>query len=423
MAKRTTTNGVRRSGWPPVRSGRIHLHPVAPDDLALTILWILVLAGLVLLTIVTISTVFGWDSRLVSDADAKTLVSAGEVASPVVQGNPVPIFALNQSRAPGPDRVDTKSPDPDPAPSIDGTQGTPLPSFVSTAWTGDQMPVEMKELDVATSVEEIGLPGPMADVSASVGVTLGKVLEAYIHSDILGKDLPYRIYLPPNYSAGKDRYPVLYMLHGNGDGLWMEWTSDNRIGVVTDALISHGDISPMIIVMPDGEHGYFMNHYGDGERWQDYIVDEVIPFIDARYRTIADKAHRAIGGHSMGGTGALAIAFTHPEMFAAVGAHSPSLHWSSEGGPDYFGPPEYYAKYNPLELAKTAPGLGTLKIWVDFGNQDPWLAAGEILDPDLEARGADYEWHIFPGNHYNTYWVEHSPDYLRFYSSAFARMT
>lgn len=344
-----------------------------------------VLAGLVVVAVIAVSTVLGWDARLASATEAYTpptrpsLSLTGEASASV--GAPV---------VPVADTVPSTF-----ASSLEDDTGAP-------------------------AAEGIVAGSALADVSASAGVALGKVVEANFHSTILDKDLLYRVYLPAGYDSGNQRYPVLYLLHGNGTGLFAEWTDSNRIGVIADAEIAAGKIQPMIIAMPDGEHSYFMNHYGDGERWQDYILDEFLPFVDANFRTIPDKMHRAIGGHSMGGAAALMMAFEHPELFAAVGAHSPSLHWTSDGGPEYFGPNDYYAQYNPLEMAKTAKNLDTLKIWVDFGDQDPWLPAGAILEPTLKARGIDPQWHIFPGDHYTTYWIEHGPDYLEYYSTAMA---
>lgn len=346
-----------------------------------------VLAGLVVVAVIAISTVLGWDARLASAAEPTAATEPTSTVPPTEPGGST------------------------------GAAGIPIADVASAI-------VAAPLIGSASSpaVESI-VPSALADVSATTGVTLGKVGEATFHSDILDRDLLYRIYLPPGYESGSQRYPVLYLLHGNGTDVFAEWTDANRIGVIADAEIAAGKIQPMIIVMPDGEHSYFMNHFGDGERWQDYLLDEFMPFVDANFRTIPDRAHRTIGGHSMGGTAALMLAFEHPELFVAVGAHSPSLHWTSEGGPEYFGPNDYYAQYNPLELAKTAQGLDTLRIWVDYGDEDPWLPAGEILQPALESRGIDPLWHIFTGNHYTSYWIDHGPEYLEYYSAAMAGST
>lgn len=108
------------------------------------------------------------------------------------------------------------------------------------------------------------------DVSNDVGVLYGKALQATIHSEILQADLPFRVYLPPGYEPSSECYPVLYLLHGNGTGGYAEWAGELKIGIFADGLILKGDIRTMIIVMPHGDHSYFMNHAHDGERWADY---------------------------------------------------------------------------------------------------------------------------------------------------------
>jgi enterochelin esterase-like enzyme len=389
--------------------GRFGLRTIAADDLILTILWTLVIAGLVLLGLLAASTLFGSDTRLTGNAEA------------TVDFNP---NSGTDNLSPNAQDAQAAATQATPDQQTSGADQHQDPMAGASNSAADQVAACPVVASVASppSPSEHVAGGLREDVSASVGVNIGKVLESNIHSRILNRDLPYRVYLPPGYDDSSNHYPVLYMLHGNGTGLWTEWTSDNRLGVIADALISTGKIQPMIIMMPDGEHSYFMNGY-QGDRWQDYVMDEVIPFTDSNYRTIADREHRAIGGHSMGGQAALTMAFLYPSMFVAVGAHSPSLHWSSEGSPEFFGPDWYFAMYNPLELSKTAPDLNTLKTWADYGDQDPWLPAGAILDPNLTSHGVAHQWHIYPGYHYTTYWIEHGQEYLEFYSSSFGSGT
>lgn len=120
----------------------------------------------------------------------------------------------------------------------------------------------------------------------------------------------------------------------------------------------------------------------------------------------------------MGGTGALQLAFNHPQVFGVVGANSPSLFESLEKAPYYFGDSAYYASYDPLNLAEAQESIRALKIWVDVGDGDPWLDVTRRLHSTLTARGIDHQWNVFPGVHFTTYWQEHTPKYLEFYSRA-----
>ena len=160
--------------------------------------------------------------------------------------------------------------------------------------------------------------------AGAAGVPLAGTLQlGQLRSRQIGRELPYLVYLPPDYLTSERRYPVLYMLHGAG-GDYTEW-SDSFLPEWTDELIRTGEIQPMIVVMPDGgERSYFSN-LSNGTRWADYLAYEVVPTIDATYRTVPAAEARAIGGLSGGGLGALALALNHPDLFGAVGGHSPSL--------------------------------------------------------------------------------------------------
>src|SRR5690242_1852682 len=125
-----------------------------------------------------------------------------------------------------------------------------------------------------------------------------------------------RVLLPPGYAADAERrYPVLYLLHG-ADSDYRSWT---RYGDAR-AITAH---AAMIVVMPDGgANGWYTDWYQGATpvrpRWETYHVGELVPWIDATYRTIATRGGRAIAGLSMGGYGALSYAARHPGTFAAV---------------------------------------------------------------------------------------------------------
>jgi enterochelin esterase-like enzyme len=245
----------------------------------------------------------------------------------------------------------------------------------------------------------------------------GTAFEQTIHSPILNKDEPYRIYLPPNYNRSGQLYPVLYMLHGYS-GVDSEW-NNYRLFEIADQMILQGQIPPLIIVLPTGEQGYWVDQANGGPQWGSYVAHDVVGFIDANYRTIPDRAHRAIGGHSMGGHGALQIGMNYSSVFSVVGAHSPTLRTKDEA-PDYFGDFDYYSAHDPVTLARNSQTVYSLKLWIDIGDQDAeWVPRAEELHQVLESRDIPHDWHLWPGGHDATYWIPHVPDYLRFYTGSF----
>jgi enterochelin esterase-like enzyme len=126
--------------------------------------------------------------------------------------------------------------------------------------------------------------------------------------------------------------------------------------------------------------------------------------------------HRAIGGLSMGATGALVHAFTRPRIFGIVGAHSPSL--PQEGEREFLGTGREYAQRDPITLAGSDRRLDRLAIWIDIGDDDPWLDRVEQLHEELDEANVPHEYNVFQGDHDGEYWGEHISDYLRFYDAA-----
>lgn len=142
--------------------------------------------------------------------------------------------------------------------------------------------------------------GPVASATASAATRSGsQLLDRTFFSATLGRAMPYFVYLPVGYAESGTRYPVLYMLHGYG-GSNTEWIGYG-LPETADHMMNAGEIPPMIIVLPQGDQAYWVNHANGGERWGDYTARDVVQQIDATYRTIPDAPHRAVGGLSMGG--------------------------------------------------------------------------------------------------------------------------
>ncbi len=257
--------------------------------------------------------------------------------------------------------------------------------------------------------------------AAYVGSIEGTLREVFFYSPSLDRDMSYYVYLPPGYGTESRRYPVLYMLHGGG-GSKDEWPAYGLVNDV-DQSIASKDIAPLIVIMPQGDEGYWVNWPNGGPRWGDYVVRDVRRQVDSTYRTLPDASHRAIGGLSMGGSGALQLSFDHPDIFGIVGAHSPALHVDDNTFSQIYGTGADFARREPIELAENAPNIESLKIWIDAGQDDPWLERDEMLERNLEERGIAHNWNILDGGHEGDYWIENLPLYLRFYDSALSWST
>jgi enterochelin esterase-like enzyme len=132
------------------------------------------------------------------------------------------------------------------------------------------------------------------------------------------------VYLPPSYTSSERRYPVIYYLPGYGDSSVIGF----RLPGDMDALIEGGQVNELILVVASGDSkmggSFYVNSSVTGN-WEDYIVKDVIGFVDSHFRTLPQAESRGITGHSMGGFGALNIAMHHPDVFGAVYSMSPGL--------------------------------------------------------------------------------------------------
>jgi enterochelin esterase-like enzyme len=167
----------------------------------------------------------------------------------------------------------------------------------------------------------------------------GTFIETMIHAPSIERNVfsepaeePIAVYLPPSYDSATKRYPVVYFLPGFGDivryytlyGVYQGFSLKSSM----DRLIGEGRVKEMIVVIPNGVNflggSFYVNSPVTGN-WEDFIVHDVVGFVDDNYRTLASPASRGLAGHSMGGYGALSIGMHHPEVFGAIYAMSPGL--------------------------------------------------------------------------------------------------
>lgn len=177
-----------------------------------------------------------------------------------------------------------------------------------------------------TSAVEV--PEKGVDFYHAKDVPHGEVRSRWYASKVTGQTRHVVVYTPPGYDAdAQKRYPVLYLQHGGGEDE-TGWTRQGKANFILDNLIAEKKAVPMIVVMEKGyatragaAPGPMGKGFGFGA-FEDVVVKELVPMIDASYRTVADRDHRAIAGLSMGGAQSMQIGLTHLDTFAAVAAFS-----------------------------------------------------------------------------------------------------
>lgn len=251
-------------------------------------------------------------------------------------------------------------------------------------------------------------PPPIATPSATPSIELtkesclaegGRVEEQVISSHYFDGGFIFRVYTPPCYETFADeRYPVLYLVHGQGflDDQW------DRIGAdeAASELISSGQTAPFIIVMP-------YDHYSLRPTvgfFDEAFLGELIPWIDENYRTLADREHRAVGGLSRGASWAIHFALSEPDLFGAMGGHSPPVFIEE-------------AK-KVIEWLDAIPREQMPRFWLDIGDGDTRniIQSAEFFEGLLSERDIPHEWHLYPGDHSEEYWSAHVEEYLRWYA-------
>jgi S-formylglutathione hydrolase FrmB len=163
------------------------------------------------------------------------------------------------------------------------------------------------------------------------------------------------VYLPPGYEAGQTRYPSVYVLTGfTGRGITLlnESAWEENIAQRMDRLIEQGRVRPMILVMPDcftyiGGSQY-LNSAAVG-RYEDHLVQELVPFIDGKYRTLADRDHRGIVGKSSGGYGSVIHGMRHPDVFGLLASHAGDMYFEFCYKPDIIRAVRAWTKFGGLE--------------------------------------------------------------------------
>ena len=225
------------------------------------------------------------------------------------------------------------------------------------------------------------------------------------------------VYSPPDYDKTINKYPVYYLLHGNGE-TQSGWVMNGRANIILDNLIADGKAVPMIVVMP---HGHAIQsasvgpikevpkkdpaNFLDFTLFKEDLLGQVIPMIENNFRVYKDADHRAIGGLSMGAFQSVEIGLAHPELFHYVLAYS--------GGFGGFGPAppgdiETQSPWKELLANPEQTKKNLLLLFLGAGQQEtPLLPPGKRLVKLFKEKGINAVWADYPGAHVFSVWRNH----------------
>ena len=253
---------------------------------------------------------------------------------------------------------------------------------------------------------EIALAQKTAPIPAFETVKHVRIEDSVFHSPSLGRDMHYLVLLPATYSNG-NRFAVLYLLHGlYGD--YKNWETRTRLERIA------GGYS-FLIVTPDADDSWYTNSASKpADKFEEYIVKDLISEIDKKYRTRAEKRGRAIAGLSMGGYGAVKFALKYPDLFAFAGSLSGAF--DAAENLDALRP-EFRARL--LEVFGN-PGSSTRKdndvfllsknsheypyFYLACGTSDFFRETNRALAAQFSTHKIPYEYHESPGGHTWEYW-------------------
>ena len=257
----------------------------------------------------------------------------------------------------------------------------------------------------------------------TVDHTRAQVLSLKLGSKLMNREMPYRVVLPPQYSDPKARFgniPVVYLLHGL-TGHFDNWTDKTKLG-------EYATTHRVIIVTPEGGNGWYTDSVSvANDKYESYIVKELIPEIDKKYRTVADRRGRVIAGLSMGGYGAIKFGLKYPEMFSLAGSFSGALGATTfteknagnigKGIDTIFGPIDSDARYSN-DIFKMIREMSPEKqkslpfIYVSCGTEDFLFQNNRDFNALLIEKKVAHEYRELPGGHTWTFWDDQIREFL-----------
>jgi S-formylglutathione hydrolase FrmB len=244
-----------------------------------------------------------------------------------------------------------------------------------------------------------------------------KMVDITFHSAALNRDMQYRAIAPAKIAANQ-KFPVLYLLHGGGGG-FRDWSNFSDVAGYAER--------GLILVMPEGNNSYYINSADRSQdRYEDYIVHDLIAAVEGRFPAASGRTHRAIAGVSMGGFGAIVLALKHPDLFVFAGGLSsaldvPSRPFSIKRIGRYrqhssiFGPWGSQSRRagDPFVLVRSVDPVQTPYLFLTCGDSEGLMPTNRRFAAMLQARHFRYEFKAVPGGHDWNQWNRDVPALMK----------
>lgn len=267
----------------------------------------------------------------------------------------------------------------------------------------------------------VEVPGDVPAFYDARPVPHGDVRMVLYESKAMGVNRYFWVYTPPGYDKSTRKYPVFYLLHGNGE-TQTGWVANGRANVILDNLIAEGKAEPMVVVMP---HGHPIQSASVGPSvivppvgqpgmanftlFTSDLLEQIIPTVEKTFRVHTDAAHRAIGGLSMGGMQSVSIGLAHPELFRYVLAYSGGFGGLGATPSDVDIATQSPWKELLSDAATTKKNLRLL--FLGSGQQETgMLGPGQRLVKLFQEKGVNARWSDYPGGHVFSVWRNHLHD-------------
>ncbi len=242
-----------------------------------------------------------------------------------------------------------------------------------------------------------------------------------VYSYAVGGYKKFNVILPKDYYRTEYRYNVIFLLHG--------YSGDHNDWINRTDLVEYLNKYSFVVVTPSADNSWYTNSpFVKNRNYEDYIIKELIPYVEKRYRVISTRHGRIIAGLSMGGYGAIKFALKYPHLFYYAGSFSGAFRWPSlieknrgmlsQSLKEAFGEKrtEHWNQNDVLAIADTIKPINLPYLYISCGANDPLeglLDSNRKLVEKLQKNGVLYEYHELPGEHNWMFWDKEIRNFLQ----------